>query len=170
MSIEAIHRAHHQMLLDAHAAHLRGEGYTFRQIAEEMGCNVRAAHDRVMRAYGRMPGPKAAAERNRMLAELDDMALACYEVLERSHVTVNNRGVVTVDVIDPVTREKVGEIPVPDDRPVLEAVDRLLRIQERRAKLLGTDAPAKRSVEVITRTAILDAIAEMERELGEVRE
>jgi hypothetical protein len=38
--------------------------------------------------------------------------------------------------------------PLLDDAPVLAAVDRLLKVQERRAKLLGLDVPVKRQVEV----------------------
>lgn len=152
-SIEAVRHSYDEAVLDAHAAHLRAEGLTFRQIADEMGCSVAGAHKRVMRAYGRMPGPDATAERNRMLRELDDAAVAVYGVLESAHLAISAKGVVTITV-------NGQEIPVPDDHPVLEAVDRLLRIQERRAKLLGTDAPSKRSVEVVTKDAL---VAEMER-------
>lgn len=164
-SIERIQREHHQAVLDAHACHLRGEGLTYRQIAREMGCSVPAAHGRVQRAYGRMAGPKAAAERNRMLRELEDLAVAAYDVMERSHVVVNARGVVSMTLVDADGRRH--DVPVPDDHPVLAAVARLLRIQERRAKLLGTDAPSKRSVEVVTKTALTAAIDQMQREMDD---
>lgn len=47
-SIERIQREHHQAVLDAHAAYLRGEGFTYRQIARETGCSVPAAHGRTL--------------------------------------------------------------------------------------------------------------------------
>jgi hypothetical protein len=39
-----------------------------------------------------------------------------------------------------------AQVALEDDAPVLAAVDRLLRIQERRAKLLGLDAPVRADV------------------------
>ncbi|GAA2395473.1 hypothetical protein GCM10010404_61300 [Nonomuraea africana] len=36
--------------------------------------------------------------------------------------------------------------PLEDDAPVLAAIDRMLKIQERRAKLLGLDIPVKQLV------------------------
>ena len=51
-----------------------------------------------------------------------------------------------------------------DDGPVLQAVDRLLKIADRRAKLLGLDAPKR--VEVSDGTPDLDAaVRELEAEL-----
>lgn len=166
-AIEVAKREHHQAVLDAHAAHLRSEGYTFRQIADAMDCSVGVAHDRVNRAYGRMPGPNALTERNRQLRELDDMKVSVYAVLEAQHVTITAKGVATITVeVDGQRRE----IPVPDDHPVLEAVDRLLKIQERRARLLGTDAPSRRSVEVVTKDALVTAMEQLNAQMAEAEE
>ena len=48
----------------------------------------------------------------------------------------------------------------------LHAVDRVLTIMCRRAKLLGLDMPRRREVTVITRDAVEQAIAQLEAELA----
>jgi hypothetical protein len=81
-------------------------------------------------------------------------------VLEREHVTVSHGKIVVTP--DPDTGE---ERPLIDDAPILNAVDRLLRIQERRARLLGLDAPVKRDISLTDeRAAQIEALVE---ELGE---
>jgi hypothetical protein len=87
------------------------------------------------------------------LDRLDMMWRAAVEVLRRKHVTVSHGKVVIVD----------GQ-PLPDDAPVLNAIDRLLSIQARRAKLLGLDAPKK--IEVLSMDVIDAEILRLSAELG----
>lgn len=91
------------------------------------------------------------------LARLSRLYARVEAILDRHHVTVSNGRVVLLD----------GET-IEDDVPVLHAVDRLVRIEEarrkngeRRAKLLGLEAPQR--VEVLT----LDAIDAQIRDLNE---
>lgn len=155
--LRPVAQQHHSAVLDAHACYLRGEGYTYQQIATEMGCSVSTAHDRVNRAYGRMPGPKALTERNRMLRELDDLKVQVYRVLETNHVTVSSSGVATIKINGQV-------VPIPDDHPVLEAVDRLLKIQHQRARLTGAYAPEQHEV------THHDGDSDLDREITELLE
>ncbi len=113
---------------------------------------------RVNRAYGRMAGPNALAAKNRQLRELQDLRMAVYAVLESQHVAVNVRGVVTIEI-------NGQKVPLPDYHPVLEAVDRLLDIQAQEAKLIGTYAPSRRSVEVLTKDALTQTMEQMTREM-----
>jgi hypothetical protein len=159
MDLRPASEAHHDALNDAHAAYLRGEDYTFQQIADAMGCSISTAHARVNRAYGRMAGPKAQARRNADLKELEELKKCAWLVLERHHVIVQHGHVVTVEV----NGEKV---PVPDDHPVLEAMDRILKIQEREAKLLGLDAPVRHRLQVVPQDAVDAEIADRKRELA----
>ncbi len=53
-----------------------------------------------------------------------------------------------------------------DDGPAIQAITQLLRVQERRARLIGLDAPARRAVEVITHDALMEAIADMEADIA----
>ncbi|MGH3381352.1 MAG: helix-turn-helix domain-containing protein [Actinoallomurus sp.] len=120
---------------DAEAARLRGRGWTFQRIADELGVSKQTAYDAVQRALADTLTEPAAEARTLELERLDSMHAAVLAVLEAKHFTVSQGKVVRLD-----------DEPLEDDAPVLQAVDRLLRIAERRAKLLGLDAPAKAEI------------------------
>lgn len=144
---------------DAEACRLRTLGHTYDQIAAELGYRNRAlAWRAVQRALYATVAEPAAEVRALELARLDKMTLAAWEVLERRHVTVSGGKVITV--VD----DHGVEHPLDDDGPVLQAIDRLLRIQERRARLLGLDAPTR--TEVITIDAVEAEIERLTAELG----
>lgn len=90
----------------------------------------------------------AEAYREEELLELDHLAATAIEVMRTPHYEVTAAGKIAED---PSTGQ-----PLIDDRPKLAAIDRLLKIQDRRAKLLGLDSAQK--VEVLTLDA-LDAEA-----------
>lgn len=122
---------------DAEACRLRSQGWTYQRIAEHLGytdkSNCRRAIEKVLKDTVQEP----SEELRRMERErLDRLSEAAWEVLERQHVTVANGRIVTLE----------GE-PLPDDGPVLAAIDRLLRISESRRKLEGLDAPSRVSVD-----------------------
>jgi hypothetical protein len=78
------------------------------------------------------------------LVRLDGLEAAARQVLEREHITVNNGRIIVLD-----------DAPLPDDGPVLAAIDRLIKVEdarqrnsESRRKLLGLDAPAKYDAQV----------------------
>lgn len=104
------------------------------------------------------------------LEKLDAMEAEAWRVLESLHYVVNQGELVYVypdeqpDIIkrgwarpklDPETvaaleegKAKLPREPLIDNKPVLDALTVLLKIAERRAKLLGLDAPIKKQVEV----------------------
>lgn len=121
---------------DADACRLRSRGTTYQQIADQLGyANKGDAHRAVSRALKAVVAEPAEEVRALELARLDAMYEAAMGVLERRHVTVSNGRVVELD-----------GAPIEDDAPVLQAIDRLLKIQARRAALMGLDQPAKVSV------------------------
>jgi hypothetical protein len=78
------------------------------------------------------------------LSRLEDLEAAARTVLRNRHIMVNNGRV----ILDPDTNE-----PMLDDAPVLQAIDRLVKIEdarrrngERRAKLNGLEMPVKAEV------------------------
>lgn len=81
--------------------------------------------------------PLANQLRKQELDRLDQMELAVRGVLEAQHYVVSDGRVVKLK------SEDGTEDALPDDEHVLKAVDRLLKIQDRRAKLLGLDAPTQ---------------------------
>ncbi len=131
---------------DAHAAELRRRGYSYRAIAADMGVTPGAAHVAVQRALRAIVEEPAQDVRAMELERLDAMERKVQEILARKHITVNNGRVIYLD-----------DQPVPDDTVTLQAIDRLLKIQERRARLLGLDAPAKTEMGATVRYEIVGA-------------
>ena len=143
---------------DAEACRLRRDGCTYDHIARELGYADRGeAHKAVQRALVAIVQEAAEEVRAVELDRLDMLWRAGLKVLRAKHVTVQNGKVVMLD----------GE-PLSDDAPVLNAIDRLLRIMERRAKLLGLDAPKR--VEVLTMDIIDAEIARLSELVGAMPE
>lgn len=138
---------------DGKAARLRSRGYSYIEIADELDYSSPGdAHNGVERALARAVIEPAEELRAHMLAQLDAMQKTALGVLETDHYTVSAGRVMQLQ------DENGALVPIIDDGPVLAALHTLLKIMERRAKLMGLDAPAK--MEVVT----FDAIeAEMER-------
>ncbi|MFF4834093.1 hypothetical protein [Streptomyces sp. NPDC001315] len=134
---------------NAEAARLRTQGYSHAQIAEQLNFpSVKAVSDGIralLQEVIREPGEELLkielARLDAALVRLAGLEAAALKVLEARHITVNNGKV----ILHPDTEQ-----PLDDDGPVLQAVDRLIKIEdarqrnaERRAKLLGLDAEQK---------------------------
>lgn len=144
---------------DAAAAELRSRHYTYDQIAIDLGLSNRThARQCVERAMKRVVQEAADEVRVQELERLDRYARAAEEVLARAHYAHSAGRLITMKDADGVPQ------PVLDDGPVMAALDRLVKIQDRRARLLGLDAPVK--AEVTTRSETDAAIAELAAELG----
>jgi hypothetical protein len=143
---------------DALAARYRAEGWDYLRIANELGyADPSGAYRSVQRGLGRAIREPMAEARHLELNALDDMAREAWAVLRREHFAISQGKVMH----HPVTAE-----PLRDDAPVLAAIDRLLNIQARRAKLLGLDAPVKSRVEVVTIDQIDAEIERLESQLA----
>ncbi|MEE4491604.1 hypothetical protein [Streptomyces sp. BE230] len=136
---------------EAEAARLRSRGWTYQQIADEVGYKYRAdAYNAVQAALKATVREPADELRALELMRLDTLYVAATEVLERKHITVSNGRIIDLN-----------GTPLPDDGPTLAAIDRLLKIQERRSRLLGLDAPVKKDVSLTDeRVAAIEALAE----------
>lgn len=135
---------------DATAARLRTQGWSYRAIAEELGTTISNAHDSVQRALKEVVQEPAESAKQIELERLDEsltrfegMRAMVMRTLERAHYTVSSGKLIYL-----------GEEPLEDDGFVLQAADRLrqieestIRVQERRARLLGLDAPQRVSVD-----------------------
>lgn len=86
----------------------------------------------------------AEAYREEELMELDHLASTAIQVMLTPHYEVTQAGKIAED-------PQTG-MPLLDDKPKLAAIDRLLKIQDRRAKLLGLDSAQK--IEVLTLDAL----------------
>lgn len=139
---------------DAHACRLRAQGRSFQQIANELGIHSKsAARSMVQRAL--VATVQEAGDELRVL-ELERLNLlldTAWRVMETVHYAHSQGRVVKLD-----------DVPLVDSAPVLAAMDRILKIMERRAKLVGLDAPVRHTVMTVD---MLDAeIADLEQKLA----
>lgn len=165
---------------DAEAARLRTDGWTLHRIADHLGfADESGAWRAIDRALKRTVAEPAAALRTLELARLDEAHQIAVAVMRKRHVawaggagkvvthTVPVRDSSGAIVTDPDTGDPLTEtVEVTDDKPVLDAIDRVLRIQARRAALLGLDAPKKSQVEVITTDQVTAEIARLEADIA----
>ncbi len=143
---------------------LRVRGQSFAQIATALGFDsASTAQAAVKRGLvATVPTEVAADVRAMEVQRLDDLYARALLVAEREHLAHGNGRVVYEECpgvrhkghVEPGGRvDRDGNtagcrgLPVLDDGPLLAAIDRLLRIQDRRAKLLGLDAPTRHSVD-----------------------
>jgi predicted DNA-binding protein (UPF0251 family) len=127
-------RTAEQAHTDTEALRLRSLGWTYQQIADTMGCSKQAASDRCKRALAAIPSD-AVDEHRKIEGE-------------------------RLDFLMKVAMDKV----MSGDKGALFAIDRVLAIQERKARLYGLDAPIKQ--EVLTLDAVTAEIRRLEAELG----
>lgn len=108
-------------------------GKTYQQIADEVGyTNKGTAHNAVQRELARQKLPDVEAERKRAVMLLDTLLNSLYPLaFERLEMIKDADG-------NP-KQDKDGNDRYERKKPDLFAVDRILAIEERRAKLLGID-------------------------------
>ena len=144
---------------DIRALDLRRRGLSYPQIAAEMGCSLSGAHQSVQRALA--DSAREASEEVRQIEaqRLDDYMRALNRVLLAKHYVVSAAtGKVAV-------HPETGQ-PLLDDDPVIRTVLALVRVSERRARLLGLDAPVKHEVRQID--AIDARLLDLAEQMGPV--
>jgi predicted transcriptional regulator len=143
----------------ARALQLRQAGATYSQIGQQLGVSESRACRIVQDGLDQAIRESAPQVRRLELARLDQLWVEALKVLRRKHTMVSNGQVVRL--------HKDGE-PLEDDGPVLNAIHTLLRIQERRARLLGLDAPAQARVTVLSEDAVDAEIRRLSDELAQL--
>jgi hypothetical protein len=137
---------------DAQAARLRAEGKTYTQIANTLGwSHASVARRAVQRALVAVVQEAGDELRTLELERLNLLLDKAWQVMERVHFAHSAGRLITIN-----------GAPVEDSGPTLNAMDRILKVMERRAKLLGLDAPVKH--EHMTLDVIDAEIARLERE------
>lgn len=121
---------------------LRIRGLTLRQIADELQCGKDKVHTLLREEIHNRLDPLREQALQYELDRLDHMQQAVLVVLD------NPGRVVTVFVDGPPDEEGSPTLVprnhvIVDDKKILGAIDRLVRISESRRKLLGLDAPVK---------------------------
>lgn len=121
----------------AAAYRLKLRGLSDRAAGAELGVSHTTIQNWTRQEADEIVLPLAVELRKVQLERLGEMRQAALEVLERFHYTVSHGKVIC---------DSDG-VPLEDDGPRLQAVDRLLRIEERIAKLMGLDAPTRAEIE-----------------------
>jgi len=139
---------------DGEACRLRTQGLTYAQVAAQLGYHD-ASHARqgVERAMTATLSEPAEALRQLELLKLDQMSAVAWRVLDTPHPLISAGKNMMFD-----------GVALTDPMPTLHAIDRLLRIAERRAKLCGLDSPIR--VGVLSPADIDVQIAVIEAELA----
>jgi len=120
------------------ALELRKKGWTFERIADELGyAGPAASYKAVMSALGEANREPVTELRELEAARLDHM------------------------------QDKLSENIGPDKDDGLPVVDRLLRIMDRRAKLLGLDQPLKSEVEHTVKGPLVIMRSKKDKEVGD---
>lgn len=161
---------------------LRTEHVPYAEIAAELGIAEATARKDYERSLDQAEA-ELAVQRNRAVAievaELNRAARAAWKVLRTKHITVQQGKIVGRFI--GLARDDAGQVvygpddkPIPlyeeieDDAPVLAAIDRIVKIAERRARLRGLDAPTKVDVSDERRAEIEKYAAELAAGMGDL--
>lgn len=145
---------------DATAVRMRVEGASVEEIAATLGyANKGSATKAIQRALADVSRPDVEQLRALQGAELDAIQRTAWEIIRTPHYKVSNSGRI---VTDPATGE-----PMMDPAPVVGALGVLLRVRERRAKLLGLNAPDRSQVDMTVTPA--EAAENLKAEIARMR-
>lgn len=141
---------------DARACEMKSRGASYQQISDSLGYGGRRnAYRAVQSALAEIPMESAEELRRIQLQQLDQLTVEALAVLEAGQPLVTQAGRIVVN--------DDGE-PLPDLPARLQAISLLLRVHDRRARLMGLDAPVK--AEVITLDYLNARLAELTAELA----
>lgn len=162
---------------------MRVEQRPYAEIAAELGVSEEVARQDYQRA---VEARRTALDANRdtavaiETAKLDALEQAAWQVLKARHVTVS-QGRIVGRYTGRFLRDEDGEVirdgagkplleveEIEDDAPVLAAIDRLVKIAERRSRLKGYDAPTKVEVDDARRAQIEAYAAELAAWVGDL--
>lgn len=120
----------------------RLDGMTFRAIAAKHDCSIRKVQRRLNTYVPQLLEGPATVYRNAEVGKLDELEEKLWKILDKEHLMISHGKVMKIE-------DETGElVPVHDDMPRLSAIDRLLKVADRRAKLLGLDMPTRTELNV----------------------
>lgn len=139
---------------------LRCEGLTLEEIADHMGITSKTVQRVISNALTAMVKGPAEELRALEVARVEELLAHAIETVRAFHPLIANGKVVYVPVLDdngetvcdPATGEVLTTV-IEDKAPKLASIATCVRLLERRAKLLGLDAPAQQELTVVTEEA-----------------
>ena len=142
-----------QVESDHQAAQWKSQGLTYKQIGERLGVTRQAAHLAVQRALADIPRMATEELRTLELEKLDNLERRLIWIINQPSYKTSASGRVI---------EYEGKALL-DITPQIQAIGAALKVIDKRAKLLGLDAPTR----VETEITVYDGTGEVERELYE---
>jgi hypothetical protein len=143
-----------------------GRKVSYEQIGRELGCSAWSSWWLVHNGLEHLDAPEAVERRKQENLALDELERIMWGVIARPGYQVANSGRL---VMDPEPGRDGRPVPLVDQSKRIAAVGQMLRIQERRAKLNGTDVPPRIDVSVSLEAAIAAVeVLEQEADRAEV--
>lgn len=135
-------------------------GVSFAEIARQLGLHSAPVAYRIWTRALRRQVPRAVVDEEITAAvdRLTDQRGQIRYLMSRTHYVVQQGKIV---------KDDEGQ-PLIDHGFQLQCHDRLLRVEERLAKMLGLDAPQRARIEVLTRDKWQEAMDEARAELDEL--
>jgi len=126
---------------------------TLARVADEMGCSVFRVQKLLNKYIPKLLEKDASTHREIEIGKLDLLEEKLWAMVDEDYYTVSNGQVVYMDTGD----------AVPDIDPILKIIDRILKVSERRSKLLGLDKPIRVDATVTQVDSVDREFAEMVR-------
>lgn len=149
-------RTAEQMAKDHEAADMRRRSMKFREIGEYFGVTMQAAALMVSRAIEDIPKESTKELIQIELDKLDAIERKYLEVVGRFHPVVTMSGKLVVLNDREAILEGQDEVLLADDTPTMQALAGLLKVSDRRAKLLGLNAPTRTELTSVVSVSIED--------------
>lgn len=141
-------------------------GLTFREIAAELDYSVGYMHKVFTNALRKIPAQAVEDYRADQLARIQLERQALLDILAAHHVVVSNGHIVSEIVghyplktdngeDHPLAGQPIFGEPLVDSAPVMQAVDRLIKLDDQEAKLVGAYAATKIDATVAVRYEVI---------------
>lgn len=133
---------------------LRAAGKSYRYIANEVGLGFVQVSNIIKAEIAKLSKPDVELIRKAETYELDGLEQIAYAILEKHHYKISPTGKLVK------LPTELGEDYAEDPTPVLQAINTIKGLKERKAKLLGLDAPVKADVTYTEITELDRTVAE----------
>lgn len=121
---------------DAQIVNLKRQGMSFKAVGEALGVSATTARKGFQRALLRVREPAVTAFRAEQLVRIQVMREVAMDVIDARHVVVQQGHAVALE----------GEV-LEDPMPILQAMDRVMKLDDQEARLLGMYPASRMAVD-----------------------